>query len=135
MWGVIMKLLLSIIVGTSMMLTGLTPAFGISLLKGKTQSVKRWPYSFGDRYIYDNAGSNWNYENANKLSGYRFHRSNRHTDYRHLRFEYNYKSPDNEKFHRLIKHLSGQSFHHKRPLHSIRSLRPLRPFRHTPICR
>lgn len=110
-----MKLLLSIIVGTSIMLSGLTPAFGISLLRGKTQAVNRWPYSFGDRYIYDNAGSRWNYDSAYKSKGYRYHHSNRH-----LRFKYNHKSPINEKFDRLIKHFSRHSFHHIRPSHPVR---------------
>ena len=127
-----MKILFSIIVGTSVMLAGLTPAYGISLLSGRTQSATRWPYSFGERYIYDNAGSNWNYDNAHKHNGYRHHRSKRPANYRPLGFEYNHKRVSNEKFHRLIKHLSGHSFQHKRPFHSIRPFRPMRHFRHHP---
>ena len=101
-----MKLLICIIVGTSVMLSGLTPAFGFNLLKGaETQSVNRWPYSFGHRYIYDNAGSSWNYD-----SGYR---SNPQPKYWQPQFEYNYKveGQSDEKFQDLIEHLSKDQFH------------------------
>lgn len=126
---VMMKLLFSIIAGTSIMLSGLPPAFGTSLLRGKTQSVNKWPYSFGDRYIYDNAGSSWNYDSAYKHNGYQYQHSNRHDNYRHLRFKYNHKRLTNENLDRLIKHLTRRSSHHKRPFH------PIKPSRHDPIHR
>ena len=91
------------------MLSGLPSAFGFSLLNGaKTQSVNRWPYSFGDRYTYDNAGSRWNYD-----SGYRDHHSNQQPKYWHPRFEYNYKveGHTDEEFQDLIEHLSEHQFH------------------------
>jgi hypothetical protein len=66
-----MKLLIAIIVGTSIMLLGLTPVFGISWLGGKTHSVNRWTYIFLDRYIYDYAGSHYDHERVYQQSGYR----------------------------------------------------------------
>jgi hypothetical protein len=66
-----MKLLIAIIVGTSIILLGLTPVFGISWLESKTHSVNRWTYIFLDRYIYDYAGLYLNHERVNRLSGYR----------------------------------------------------------------
>ena len=122
----VMKLIFSIIVGTSIMLTGLPLAFGFDLLMGgKTQPVNRRPYSFGDRYIYDNTGSRWNYDSAYKHSGYRYHRGNRHAKYWQPRFEYNNKRPvnENEQFQDLIKHLSNHNFQH------------IRAFQHDPSCR
>ena len=55
-----MKLSIAVIVGASMVLSGLPSAFGISLLRSKVPSVNQWPYSFGDRYIYDNEFVNGN---------------------------------------------------------------------------
>jgi hypothetical protein len=121
-----MKLLLSIIVGVSIMLAGLTPVFGFELLMGgRAQPVNRWPYSFGDRYIYDNTGSRWNYDSAYKHSGYGYHRGNRRAKYWQPRFEYNNKRPvnENEQFQDLIEHLSRHKF------------QLIRPFQHDPICR
>jgi hypothetical protein len=104
---VAVKLFLSIIVGTSIMLSGLIPASGFSLLYGgKTQSVNRWSYGFGDRYIYDNAGSSWNYDSAYKLkdNAYRCHHRNRDQKYWHSRFKYEPQSQMDENFHGLIEH-------------------------------
>ena len=106
------KTYLHIIVGVSIVLTGLSPASGFSLLGGKPQSVNRWPYSFGDRYIYDNGGSSWNYG-----SGYRYYRGNKHAKHRHLRFMHGYKRPINEKLDGLIKHLTRHSSRHYKPFH------------------
>lgn len=112
------------------MLSGLAPAFGSSLLSGgKTPSVNRWPYSFGDRYIYDNAGSRWNYNSAYKFREYRYRLSNRHAKYWHPRFEYNNQSLINDNFDGLIEHLSRSRFHH------IRSFHPIIPYHYDPACR
>ena len=84
-----MKLFLSIIIGTLIALLSLTPALGIDLLNGsKTQPVNRWPFSFGDRYIYDNTGSKWNYDYAYKYKPHRYLLEKRHTLYPHPRFKY-----------------------------------------------
>jgi len=115
------KLALSIIVATSLMLSGLPSAFGFSLLNGgKTQPVTKWPYSFGDRYIYDNAGSSWNYG-----SGYSDPLSKRHPKYWQPRFEYNYKfeGHSDEKFQDLIEHLSEHQF------------QPENTYQYGPMCR
>ena len=101
-----MKLIINIIVGTSIMLAGLTPAFGFSLLRGKTSSVNRWPYSFGDRYIYDNGGLSWNYDSHHKHGGSQYRPGHRHDKHRHLRFESTHKRPEDEKLDRLIKHFT-----------------------------
>ena len=68
-----MKSLLSIIVLTIILLSGLPTAFGFSLLRGKPQSVNRWPYGFGVHYNYDNGGSSWNYDSHLKQGGFRNH--------------------------------------------------------------
>lgn len=114
-----MKLILAIIVGISVMLAELTPVFGFSLLMGaKTQPVNRWPYSFGDRYIYDNTGSRWNYDSTYKHRGSRYHRGSRHAKYWQPRFEYNKGLLNaNEQFQDLIEHLSKPNFQHFRPSH------------------
>lgn len=115
-----MKFLLQIIVGTSIMLSGLTPAFGFnSFNRGGTQSVNRWPYSFGDRYIYDNGGSSWNYGSPQKQGMYRIHRGNQHDKHR-LRLKYNHKRPSAEKLDGLIEHLTRHSSGHKTPYHPFR---------------
>ena len=99
------------------MLSGLPSAFGF---RGTTQPVNKWPYSFGDRYIYDNAGSRWNYG-----SGYSDHLSKRQPKYWQPRFEYKYKveGHTDEKFQDLIEHLSEHQF------------RPEDTFHYGPICR
>jgi hypothetical protein len=114
----LVKLFICIIVATSIILSGLTPAFGFRLFEGsKTNSVNRWPYSFGDRYIYDNAGSSWNYD-----SGYR---SKRQPKYWQPRFEYkyNYEGHSDEKFQDLIEHFSKDQLH------------PKNTYDNDPICR
>ena len=104
---------LLIIAGASIVLSGLSPALGFSLFnRAETQSVNRWPYSIGDSYIYDNAGSNWNYDR-----GYRIYHGNRHDKHRHLRFIYGFKRPANEKLDGLIKHLTRHSSGHYEPFH------------------
>ena len=119
------KFLLSLIVGTLIMLSGLTPALGFSLLKGgKTQSVNRWPYGFGNRYIYDNAGSRWNYDSAYKHNGYRYHSSKRHAKYWHRRYKCRHQSPMNEKLPGLIEHFSRHRFDHIKPSHITRPSSP-----------
>lgn len=124
------KLFFSIIVATSIILSGLTPALGIDLLNGsKTQTVNRWPFSFGNRYIYDNAGSRWNYDYAYKSEHHRHLLGRRHTAYPHPRIKYFNKTPADQSFDGLIKHLSRNSFHHVRPYH------PQVPYQHNLICR
>jgi hypothetical protein len=98
------------------MLSGITPAFGFSLFEGgKNNSVNRWPYSFGDRYIYDNTGSRWNYD-----SGYPDHQSKRHSKYWQPRFDYkyNYEGHSDEEFQDLIEHLSEDQLHPKDTYHN-----------------
>ena len=113
-----MKHLLHIIVGTSIFLSGLSSAFGFTLLKrGKSQSANRWPYSFGDRYIYDNGGSNWNYDSLQQHRKDRFHRSHRHYKHRHLRFQSVRKRPSSEKLDRLVKNFTRNSSRHNEPFH------------------
>ena len=112
-----MKFLISFIGAASVMLSGLPPAFGFSLLKsGKTHSVNRWPYSFGDRFIYDNAGSHWDYDSVHRHKEYPYHR----TKHRRLRINYNHERPGNEKLNGLIKHDTGHIPHNKSPFHSAR---------------
>lgn len=115
------KLFLQIIIGISILLSGSNLTFGFSLFNGsKPNSVNRWPYSFGDRYIYDNTGSRWNYD-----SGNRSNHSNLHQKYWRPRFEYDYKVEvhTDEEFQDLIEHLSKDNIHHNRPSH------------YDPICR
>ena len=122
-----MKLFVSIFVGLSILLSGLNWAFGFSLLEGgKTTSVNRWPYSFGDRYIYDNTGSRWNYD-----SGHRSHHSKWHHKYWQPRFEYDYKvyGHTDEEFQDLIEHLSEDNIHHIKPSH------PEHSYHYDHICR
>ena len=66
-----MKLRTSIIVGTSILLLGIIPVFGISWPGGRAHSENRWTYIFLDRYIYDYAGSYLNHERNYRPSGYR----------------------------------------------------------------
>jgi len=112
--GAFVKLFLPFVVAISIVV-GTAPVFGFSLQNaGKGPSVNRWPYSFGDRYIYDNAGSRWNYE-----SGYRDHQGNNRPKYWQPRFEYELKveGHTNENFQDLMEHLSEHQFHHVRPYH------------------
>jgi len=121
------KLFLHIIVGTTIILSGLSSALGFSFFDGgQTSSVNRWPYSFGDRYIYDNTGSKWNYD-----SGNRSHQSTRHHKYWQPRFEYDYKvkGHSDEEFQDLVEHLSKDNVHHVKPSH------PEHTHHYDPICR
>ncbi len=114
-----MKPLVHIIVGISLVLSGLPPAFGITLFnRGKSQAVNRWPYSFGDRYIYDNGGSSWNYDRFNE--NYRKYRCN--NGHRHLRFQDVHKRSTFEKLDRLIKKFTKNSSRHNEPSHSKKRL-------------
>jgi hypothetical protein len=88
---------------------------GFSLLEGgRTRSVDRWPYSFGDRYVYDNTGSRWNYDNS-----YHDHHRGRRPKYWQPRFEYDDKTlNENEQLQDLVEHLSRQYHYHPgRSLH------------------
>jgi hypothetical protein len=124
------KLLFSIIVVTLIMLFGSMLASGFSLLKkGEAQSINKWSYSFGNRYIYDNSGSRWNYDSVHKHKVYRHHLSNRHAKFWHLRNSYKHQSPMNEKLRNLIEHFSRHKFHHKRSYH------PGKFSHHVPISR
>ena len=121
-----LKIFLFIIAGIPIMLSGVMPAFGIDLLYGgKSQSVNRWPYSFGDRYKYDNAGSSWNYDSAYKPkhNTYRYHHRNRHPKYWPSYFKYQSVGHTDEKFQDLIEHFSRHNFYH------------FSPFRRDSICR
>ena len=66
-----MKTLRHIIVGLTIWLSGLTPAFGNSLPNPKPHIDNRWTYIFFDRIIYDYAGLLWYYERTHRHSGYR----------------------------------------------------------------
>lgn len=112
-----MKSLLSILFGTAVILSGLPPAFGFSLFSmAETQSVNRWPYSFGVHYIYDNGGSSWNYGR-----GFRDHHGHRLENHQHIRFSYPPKRPLPENLDGLIQHLTRHSSGHRTPYHPFRS--------------
>lgn len=117
----IVRRFLTIIVATAFVLAGVTPVGGFSLLEsGKTNSVNRWPYSFGDRFKCDNTGSRWNYD-----TGYHDRNSRRHPKYWQTRFEYDKKRPlnENEPLQDLVEHLTRHKFHNISPSRYERSCR------------
>ncbi len=114
-----MKPLLYIIVGMTILLSALPPAFGCSLFnRGESHTFNRWPYSFGDRYIYDNGGSSWNYDSPNEHGRSCYYCNHRHKKHRFFRFEYTHKRSASEKLDRLIKHFTRNSSRHNEPFHS-----------------
>ena len=66
-----MKPFLHIIVGTSILLSGLSPSFGNSLVNPKPHSGKRWTYIFFDRIIYDYFGLHRDHETVYRHSEFR----------------------------------------------------------------
>ena len=85
-----MKLCFSIIAAWLISLAGLNTAFAFTL--PKVTPDKGSPYGFGNHYVYDNAGSNWNHERAYRPPGHRQHYS---------RWYYHYgDNPNSYKEHR-----------------------------------
>jgi hypothetical protein len=110
--GAIVKILFHIAAAISLLLFGFSLAFGSGLFAaGRTPTVDRWPYSFGDRYHYDNTGSRWNYDSSNPSR-----HSKPHTKYWQPRFEYDFKieSHTNKQFQDLIEHLTDDNIHHNK---------------------
>ena len=105
-----MKLFFHIAVGIPLLLLGFSPALGSGLFAGgRTPTVDRWPYSFGDRYHYDNTGSRWNYDISNPSR-----HGKPYAKYWQQRFEYDFKikNHSNQQFQDLIEHLTEDNIHH-----------------------
>lgn len=140
--GVItMTLSFSIIAGSLIILTGLSPAFGFVL--PRTNPDKGSSYGFGYHYDYDNAGSNWNHERVSRHSGHRHHYSrwyyhydrkpqhynkhryypshgDRHKAHLYSRHKYTPKNYSQRKHIQLGDRIPRHSFQHTRPFHRLR---------------
>ena len=131
-----MKVLFSIIAGSLIILTGLSPAFGFVL--PRTNPDKGSPYGFGYQYDYDNAGSSWDHERVYRHSGYRNHYNRWYYHYGHIPQHYNkhryYPSPgDRHKAHIYSRHkYAPKNYSHQKhiqlrdriPRHTFQQTRP-----------
>ena len=135
--GVItMTLSFSIIAGSLIILTGLSPTFGFVL--PRTNPDKGSPYGFGYQYDYDNAGSSWDHESVYRHFGYRNHYNRWYYHYGHIPQHYNkhryYLSPgDRHKAHIYSRHkYAPKNYSHQKhiqlrdriPRHTFQQTRP-----------
>lgn len=136
-----MKVLFSIIAGSLIILTGLSPAFGFVL--PRTNPDKGSPYGFGYHYDYDNAGSSWDHERVYRHFGYRNHYNRWYYHYGHIPQHYNkhryYLSPgDRHKAHIYSRHkYAPKNYSHQKhiqlrdriPRHTFQQTRPFQRVR------
>ena len=137
-----MKLLFSILAGSLIILSGLSPAFGFVL--PRTKPAKGSPYGFGYHYDYDNAGSSWDHERVDRHSGYRHHYNrwyyhygqrtqnynkhrhylnpgDRYKDHIYSRHKYNSKNYIHRKHIQLKDRIPRHSFRHTKAFHRVRT--------------
>ena len=133
--GVItMKLLFSIIAGSLIILTGLSPVFGFVL--PRINPDKGSPYGFGYHYDYDNAGATWDHERIYRHPGHRPHYNRWYYHYGHKPQPYNkhryYPSHgDRHKAHIYSRHkYAPKNYIHRKHI-QLRDRIPRHSFRYT----